>query len=143
MGFQGDMTHEVMKDLLGDGIFAVDGEKWKQQRKIASFEFSTKILRNYSTVVFKNSAIRLTKIISELASSNQMMDIQVIFFTILSFSNFCSKLIPIHHFSIFFLSLSSRFPLLFHFCFNYYMLHILGFIDEIRYGFNIQNWVWC
>jgi cytochrome P450 len=80
MGFQGDMTHEVMKDLLGDGIFAVDGEKWKQQRKIASFEFSTKILRNYSTVVFKNSAIRLTKIISELASSNQMMDIQVIFF---------------------------------------------------------------
>lgn len=68
-----------MSDLLGDGIFAVDGEKWRKQRKIASFEFSTRMLRDYSSLVFQNSAIRLTEIISELASSNQMMDIQVIF----------------------------------------------------------------
>ena len=75
---QGDLTYEVMSDLLGDGIFAVDGEKWRQQRKIASFEFSTKMLRDYSSQVFRNSAMRLTEIISDLASSNQVMDIQVI-----------------------------------------------------------------
>ncbi|XP_078166896.1 cytochrome P450 704C1-like [Carex rostrata] len=73
---KGDLTYEVMSDLLGDGIFTVDGEKWRQQRKIASFEFSTKMLRDYSSQVFRNSAMRLTEIISDLASSNQVMDIQ-------------------------------------------------------------------
>ncbi|KAJ4811899.1 Cytochrome P450 family protein [Rhynchospora pubera] len=65
-----------MSDFLGDGIFAVDGEKWRQQRKVASYEFSTTVLRDYSSLTFKNSAIRLTMIISELVSSNQVMDIQ-------------------------------------------------------------------
>ncbi|KAJ3680063.1 hypothetical protein LUZ60_016341 [Juncus effusus] len=73
---KGDYTHDVMSDLLGDGIFAVDGEKWRQQRKVASFEFSTKNLRNYSTVVFQSTASKLAEIVSELASSNEMMDIQ-------------------------------------------------------------------
>ncbi|KAJ3680064.1 hypothetical protein LUZ60_016342 [Juncus effusus] len=73
---KGDFNYDVMSDFLGDGIFAVDGEKWRQQRKIASFEFSTKVLRDYSTVVFKSTANKLAEIISELASSNQMMDIQ-------------------------------------------------------------------
>ncbi|KAJ4811902.1 Cytochrome P450 704C1 [Rhynchospora pubera] len=73
---KGDFNYEVMSDFFGDGIFAVDGEKWRQQRKIASFEFSTKVLRDYSSHTFKKSAIKLAEIISELASSNQMMDIQ-------------------------------------------------------------------
>ncbi|KAJ4800266.1 Cytochrome P450 family protein [Rhynchospora pubera] len=72
----GNFNYEVMSDFLGDGIFAVDGEKWRQQRKVASYEFSTKVLRDYSSLTFKNSATRLTKIISELVSSNQVMDIQ-------------------------------------------------------------------
>ncbi|KAJ4759429.1 Cytochrome P450 704C1 [Rhynchospora pubera] len=73
---KGNFNYEVMSDFLGDGIFAVDGEKWRQQRKVASYEFSTKVLRDYSSLTFKNSAIRLTMIISELVSSNQVMDIQ-------------------------------------------------------------------
>ncbi|KAJ4746758.1 Cytochrome P450 704C1 [Rhynchospora pubera] len=73
---KGDFNYEVMSDFFGDGIFAVDGEKWRQQRKIASFEFSTKVLRDYSSHTFKKSAVKLAEIISELASSNQMMDIQ-------------------------------------------------------------------
>lgn len=66
-----------MRDLLGDGIFAVDGDKWRQQRKIASFEFSAKVLRDFSSVVFRNTAAKLANIVAEFASSYQMMDIQV------------------------------------------------------------------
>ncbi|KAJ3706680.1 hypothetical protein LUZ61_010385 [Rhynchospora tenuis] len=76
---KGDINYQLMSDFLGDGIFAVDGDKWRQQRKIASFEFSTKVLSNYSSRAFKNSASELSGIISKLASSNQMMDIQELF----------------------------------------------------------------
>eukprot|EP00644_Phytophthora_capsici_P009777 jgi/Phyca11/9285/fgenesh1_pm.PHYCAscaffold_35_\ len=30
---KGEYVHQVLSDLLGDGIFAVDGHKWMQQRK--------------------------------------------------------------------------------------------------------------
>ncbi|KAL3341982.1 hypothetical protein AABB24_026147 [Solanum stoloniferum] len=50
-----------LNDLLGDGIFTVDGEKWKSQRKISSYEFSTKNLRDFSSAVFRISADLFTK----------------------------------------------------------------------------------
>ncbi|PWA74743.1 hypothetical protein CTI12_AA248890 [Artemisia annua] len=34
---KGKHNHSVMEDLLGDGIFTVDGELWRQQRKQACF----------------------------------------------------------------------------------------------------------
>lgn len=74
---QGYSFYDVMKDLLGDGIFAVDGEKWRHQRKMASYEFSTKVLRDYSSVVFKTNASMLCQLVSEAATLNQMIDIQV------------------------------------------------------------------
>ncbi|XP_044505206.1 cytochrome P450 704C1-like [Mangifera indica] len=66
----------VVKDLLGDGIFAVDGEKWKHQRKVSSYEFSTKIVRDFSSVVFKNTAVKLVRIISEASAANPSLDMQ-------------------------------------------------------------------
>ncbi|KAK4346103.1 hypothetical protein RND71_036279 [Anisodus tanguticus] len=36
-----------LEDFLGDGIFNVDGEIWRIQRKSASYEFSTRSLRNF------------------------------------------------------------------------------------------------
>ncbi|KAK4559931.1 hypothetical protein RGQ29_008930 [Quercus rubra] len=48
--------YNILTDLLGDGIFTVDGEKWRHQRKESSYEFSTKILKNFSSVVFKTNA---------------------------------------------------------------------------------------
>uniref|UniRef100_A0A7N2MEF2 Cytochrome P450 n=1 Tax=Quercus lobata TaxID=97700 RepID=A0A7N2MEF2_QUELO len=47
---KGCYHNSILKDLLGDGIFTVDGNKWRQQRKVSSYEFSTKILRNYSSI---------------------------------------------------------------------------------------------
>ncbi|KAK8449435.1 hypothetical protein SEVIR_7G218300v4 [Setaria viridis] len=48
---KGSALHELAEDLLGDGIFNVDGAKWRHQRKVASHEFSTRVLRDYSSAV--------------------------------------------------------------------------------------------
>ncbi|XXG67302.1 hypothetical protein AAC387_Pa06g0681 [Persea americana] len=77
---KGKYHYSVLSDLLGDGIFAVDGEKWLQQRKLASHDLSTKVLRDFSSVVFQNNAVKLAQIISEAATSNQStIDIQDLF----------------------------------------------------------------
>lgn len=74
---QGEYNHKILKDLLGDGIFTVDGEKWRQQRKVSSYEFSTKVLRDYSSAIFRKTAVKLAGIVSEAAISNKVIDIQV------------------------------------------------------------------
>lgn len=74
---QGWHNHSIMKDLLGDGIFTVDGEKWREQRKVSSHEFSARALREASAVVFKENAVKLAGVVSESAVSSQPMDIQV------------------------------------------------------------------
>lgn len=74
---QGEFSYAVFKDLLGDGIFAVDGDKWRHQRKIASYEFSAKVLRDYSGTVFKMNATKLANLVLEAARCNQRIDMQV------------------------------------------------------------------
>ncbi|TVU31930.1 hypothetical protein EJB05_23642, partial [Eragrostis curvula] len=73
---QGTFNYENTRDLFGDGIFAVDGDKWKQQRKIASYDFSTRALRDTSGAVFKRNAAKLAGIVSSCAASQQSMDFQ-------------------------------------------------------------------
>lgn len=77
MLLQGKYHCEIMKDLFGHGIFAVDGDKWRHQRKLASYEFSTKVLRDFSTSVFQDNAARLVLKISVEAAAKQMIDLQV------------------------------------------------------------------
>ena len=74
---QGSYNYNKLRDLLGDGIFTVDGEKWRQQRKISSHEFSTKMLKEFSIEVFRKNAAKLANIVSEAATSNQTLEIQV------------------------------------------------------------------
>ncbi|KAF8727896.1 hypothetical protein HU200_018464 [Digitaria exilis] len=73
---KGPFNYENMTDLLGDGIFAVDGEKWRQQRKIASYDFSTRALRDFSGAVFKRNAAKLAGVVAGRAASGQPMDFQ-------------------------------------------------------------------
>ncbi|CAN8318672.1 unnamed protein product [Cochlearia groenlandica] len=63
-------------DLLGHGIFAVDGEKWKQQRKLASFEFSARVLRDFSCTVFRTNASKLVGFVTDFARSAEAFDAQ-------------------------------------------------------------------
>ncbi|KAI3942346.1 hypothetical protein MKW92_041483 [Papaver armeniacum] len=72
----GDRNKDIVRDLLGHGIFAVDGDMWRQQRKLASFEFSTRILRDFSRTIFRKNAAKLAGAILELMRTDQTFDIQ-------------------------------------------------------------------
>ncbi|KMT00143.1 hypothetical protein BVRB_1g019640 [Beta vulgaris subsp. vulgaris] len=76
---KGEYNYGNLSDLLGDGIFAVDGEKWRHQRKVSSYEFSTRVLRDFSSKIFRKNVVKLAKIIADAANSNQIMDIQDLF----------------------------------------------------------------
>ena len=77
MLLQGQYNFDVMRDLFGDGIFAVDGEKWRHQRKLASYEFSTKVLRDFSSSVFRANAAKLASIVSGASTAKEIIDLQV------------------------------------------------------------------
>ncbi|KAH7519551.1 hypothetical protein FEM48_Zijuj08G0049000 [Ziziphus jujuba var. spinosa] len=73
---KGDKNQDIMRDLFGHGIFAVDGEKWKQQRKLASFEFSTRVLRDFSCSVFRRNAAKLVRVVSGFSVAGRVFDMQ-------------------------------------------------------------------
>ncbi|KAL5224572.1 hypothetical protein ABZP36_011211 [Zizania latifolia] len=73
---KGPFNYENLSELFGEGIFAVDGDKWRQQRKTASYDFSTRSLRDFSGAVFKRNAAKLAGVVSSHAASNQSMDFQ-------------------------------------------------------------------
>ncbi|RWR78264.1 cytochrome P450 704C1-like protein isoform X1 [Cinnamomum micranthum f. kanehirae] len=75
---KGRHQYNILKDFLGDGIFTVDGEKWRHQRKLASNDFSTRALREFSSTVFQINAAKLAQIVSKEATSNRAMDILLI-----------------------------------------------------------------
>ncbi|KAF5453354.1 hypothetical protein F2P56_028260 [Juglans regia] len=73
---KGEHNQDISTDLFGQGIFIVDGEKWRQQRKLASFEFSTRVLRNFSCSVFKRNAAKLVRAVSKLSDAGLAFDMQ-------------------------------------------------------------------
>lgn len=74
---QGWYNYGHLSDLLGDGIFTVDGDKWRDQRKVSSHEFSTRVLRDFSSIIFRKNVVKLADILTRAATSNQTIDIQV------------------------------------------------------------------
>jgi len=76
---QGWYHYEKLTDLLGDGIFTVDDEKWLHQRKVASYEIGTKAVRDFSLQVFKSNAVKLAGVVSETAMAKNPVDFQVRF----------------------------------------------------------------
>ncbi|WCJ37169.1 Cytochrome P450 704B1 [Euphorbia peplus] len=73
---KGETYHSYMEVLLGDGIFNVDGELWRKQRKTASFEFASKNLRDFSTIVFRDYTLKLSSILSHASFHNQDVEMQ-------------------------------------------------------------------
>lgn len=68
---------EILGDFLGLGIFNVDGELWRTQRKLVSHEFSTKSLREYVLNTLQEEVEhRLLPIMESLAASGQVVDLQ-------------------------------------------------------------------
>lgn len=88
---KGKYNQDILMDLFGQGIFIVDGDKWRQQRKLASFEFSTRVLRDFSCSVFRKNSAKLVRTIYEYSTQNQDFDMQVI-----SSLSYCSQFTVLH-----------------------------------------------
>ncbi|XP_060208688.1 cytochrome P450 704C1-like isoform X3 [Lycium barbarum] len=73
---KGDYHHDILKDFYGDGMFTVDGEKWKEQRKVSSPEFSKRVIREVNSLIFTNNALKLANILDQSANSKDTVDIQ-------------------------------------------------------------------
>ncbi|KAJ7539386.1 hypothetical protein O6H91_11G090200 [Diphasiastrum complanatum] len=76
---KGKEPRERQYDFLGDGIFNSDGETWKRHRKLASYEFSSRKLRDFSSMIFKKNAIKLADILDSAAKSEREVEIQDLF----------------------------------------------------------------
>ncbi|XP_061999570.1 cytochrome P450 704C1-like [Rosa rugosa] len=76
---KGLYLHSILSDLMGDGIFVVDGDKWLHQRKTSGSHFSTKVLRDFSSEIFKTNGVKLAGIIYEAVTCDESMDIQDLF----------------------------------------------------------------
>ncbi|XP_044361917.1 cytochrome P450 704C1 [Triticum aestivum] len=75
---RGAFNTETVTDLFGNGIFVTDGEKWQHQRKLASHEFSTKVLRDYRSDVFRMNAMKLAEKTSAAAANRITINLQVL-----------------------------------------------------------------
>ncbi|CAO2172392.1 unnamed protein product [Urochloa humidicola] len=75
---KGSFNGGITRDLLGDGIFAVDGDRWRQQRSIAAHEFSSTRgpARELSGAVFRRNATRLAAAVSAHAAAGRPVELQ-------------------------------------------------------------------
>eukprot|EP00250_Pteridium_aquilinum_P024509 c29186_g1_i1 orf=171-1754(+) len=76
---KGELIHERFVDVMGDGIFNVDGEKWVRQRKVAIMEFSSSKLRDHSVNAFRAKALKLVHVLSLASRTNDPVDLQDLF----------------------------------------------------------------
>ncbi|XP_052176199.1 cytochrome P450 94B3-like [Diospyros lotus] len=68
---------EILGDLLGCGIFNVDGEMWSSQRKMASHEFSTRSLRELVVETLEEEVqSRLVPLLEAAADGGLEVDFQ-------------------------------------------------------------------
>ncbi|XP_076960987.1 cytochrome P450 94A2-like [Bidens hawaiensis] len=74
---KGEDGHKVLFDFLGDGIFNVDGDKWKSQRQLYSHVFRTKSLRYFvEHVVDTEINERLIPMLATAAANDTVVDLQ-------------------------------------------------------------------
>ncbi|KAL9260052.1 Cytochrome P450 94C1-like protein [Drosera capensis] len=71
----------ILGDLLGRGIFNVDGESWRFQRKMASLELDNMAIRSYGfDIVREEIERRLLPMLASVAGKNDaVLDLQDVF----------------------------------------------------------------
>ncbi|KAG0613979.1 hypothetical protein M758_6G142300 [Ceratodon purpureus] len=86
---KGEYLGDILEELLGKGIFNVDGSLWKLQRKLASHEFSSRSLREFSfECAEKELEDRLVPILSQVSRDGSVVDLQDLFLRF-SFDHIC------------------------------------------------------
>ncbi|KAH7446240.1 hypothetical protein KP509_01G046600 [Ceratopteris richardii] len=76
---KGERVHSVLHDFMGDGIFNSDGKIWRKHRKVASFEFSNRKLKQMSLTTCRRDALRLLHLLHTFATSRHSVDLQDLF----------------------------------------------------------------
>ncbi|KAG7390173.1 hypothetical protein PHYPSEUDO_008627 [Phytophthora pseudosyringae] len=71
---KGPKKAEYLRELLGEGIFAVDNEKWYRQRKTASNLFTMRALRDSMTSTIQRHLVVLERIFCRTADTNDSVD---------------------------------------------------------------------
>ncbi|CAD6258260.1 unnamed protein product [Miscanthus lutarioriparius] len=70
----------VLGDLLGRGIFNVDGHAWRHQRKMASLELGSVAVRSYAFgIVAQEVESRLLPVLAAAADAGAVVDLQDVF----------------------------------------------------------------
>lgn len=70
---------DIFRSLLGVGIFNVDHDAWRSQRKVASHMFSSRKLNDYMLSTFKDHSKSVIAILDKLADSGKSIDLQDLF----------------------------------------------------------------
>jgi cytochrome P450 len=76
---KGPIDHYVLQDVLGDGIFAVDGAKWYHQRKIASHLFSHHMMRDVMTKIIREKTQILCEILKKHSDTGKEINLADVF----------------------------------------------------------------
>ncbi|KAL9226380.1 hypothetical protein vseg_002201 [Gypsophila vaccaria] len=86
---KGKYYRERFMELLGDGIFNSDDEKWREQRRIATSEMHTSRFVQYSLKTMQDLVHeKLLKVIEEQVKSSKEIDIQELLLRF-TFDNVC------------------------------------------------------
>lgn len=86
---KGEYLANILGDLLGNGIFNVDGHLWKLQRKLASHEFTSRSLREFGfECAERELQNRLVPMLETSSKEGTVVDLQDLFLRF-SFDNIC------------------------------------------------------
>ncbi|XP_062183390.1 cytochrome P450 94C1-like [Phragmites australis] len=70
----------LLGDLLGGGIFNVDGHAWRHQRKMASLELGSVAVRSYAyKIIAQEVEARLMPVLGDAADKGTVVDLQDVF----------------------------------------------------------------
>ncbi|VAH53634.1 unnamed protein product [Triticum turgidum subsp. durum] len=70
----------LLGDLLGAGIFNVDGDAWRHQRKMASLQLGSVTVRSYAyKIVAQEVEARLLPVLADAADKGKVIDLQDVF----------------------------------------------------------------
>lgn len=85
---KGSHFNDSVRDLLGHGIFAVDGDQWVHQRKTASRLFTMRALRESMATAIQKHAVVLHMILGRHSADGEPVDLFRLFnrFTIEAFA---------------------------------------------------------
>ncbi|PWZ34452.1 Cytochrome P450 94C1 [Zea mays] len=77
---KGETFAALLGDLLGRGIFNVDGHAWRYQRKMASLELGSVAVRSYAFgIIAREVEARLMPLLAGAADAGAVVDLQDVF----------------------------------------------------------------